>query len=961
MIVCMCGKLNTNLNRLFTYAALSKRPLRRNLYSTIMKKITNTLLALLCFSPLFLSAQTGIIAGKIIDAKTAEELIGVSVRLEGAGGAITDLDGNYRIANVTAGKHKISVNYTGYAPKNIEDIEVKAGEATTVDVTIEDGAGESLAEVVVVAKAKRESTSALTIFQKNSVAIADGISSETIKRTPDRTVGDVLRRVSGASIQDAKFAVIRGLNERYNVAMLNGGLLPSTEADRRAFSFDLFPSAMIDNLIVMKTASADLPGDFAGGALIVNTKDIPEENNLTLNASVGVNNITTFNPHVSAAGGNTDWLGTDDGSRALPADYPSTSDYNAASPAEKVRFSQSLPNDWAITEQGSAAPNTSFQITSGLVTDSEKKVQFGSTVSLTYSNQNRIQDSERNRFDLQRQLTAYQDKQFRNNVLWGALLSSALKINNTQKILLQALYTTNTNNSVNSREGSDFDREQYIRFSAIEYTENHLLTTRIGGEHSLTPSGLKLNWGGGFNRSTRDIPSLRRMTYVKNFDSEESDPYFAVIQPGSASLNFGGRFYSDLAENTLNGNLDLSIPFHFVGDKQTIKIGGLYQRRDREFSARVLGYTATGYPADLFILSQDQIFNPENIKATNGFLISDITNPSDAYTANATLAAGYAMMDLKFWEKLRVSAGLRIESLDMEVNSFYFGGQAVNTTLDNTDLLPSANLTYALNDKHQVRFSISKTLSRPEFRELSPFAFYDYEEEASVQGNPNLVRGTILNYDLRYEFYPGENQLFSVSLFYKKFKNPIERNFSSSGGGSASFSVQNVMGAENYGAEIEARKNLGFLGVWGENLVVFSNAAFIGSTIDLTNADPYDPKRALQGQSPYIVNTGLTANLPDWGFSTTLAYNIIGDRVAYVGTDNFADIYERHRNLLDFSVSKKLGRNGEVKLTWGDILRSDFIYYQDKNASHLYEPEQDNLMQRRNFGSTVTLGLGYKF
>lgn len=917
--------------------------------------------ALLLFLPSLLLAQTGIIAGKVIDAKSAEALIGVSVRLKNGGGAITDLDGNFRIGNVTPGKHKLSLNYTGYAPKMVEDIDVKSGEISTVDIVLEEPAGQTLSEVVVVAKARKESTSALTIFQKTSIAIADGISSETIRRTPDRTTGDVIRRVSGASIQDNKFAVIRGLNDRYNVAMLNGALLPSTEADRKAFSFDLFPSSMLDNLVIMKTASADLPGDFAGGAIIVNTKDIPENNFLSVNLSAGVNNITTFKPYMNAASGNTDWLGIDDGGRALPGSFPTTAEYNAAVPAEKVRYSQMLPNDWAITEKGSAAPNTSVQITSGLVTKSDKKVQFGSTIALSYSNQNRIQDAERNRFDLQRQLVNYQDKQFRNNILMGALMNSALKIGNTQKLIFQASYTTNTNNSINSREGSDFDREQYIRFTAIEFTENHLLTTRVGGEHLLTPGGIKLTWGGGYNRSTRDIPSLRRMTYAKNFDSEESDPYYAVIQPGSANLNLGGRFYSDLAENTLSGNLDLNIPFKFLGEKQTIKVGGLYQNRDRAFNARVLGYTATGYPASLFVLPQDQIFSPENIKSSNGFIISDITNPSDAYTATADLTAGYALADLKLFEKLRFSAGLRLENFDMQVNSFYFGGQEVNSVVKNTDLLPSANITYSLNDQHQLRLSASKTLSRPEFRELSPFAFYDYEEEASVQGNPNLVRGTIANFDIRYEWYPGQNQLFSVSLFYKDFINPIERNFSSTGGGTASFGFQNVASAQNYGVEVEGRKNLDFLGAWGENLLVFSNIAFIGSTIDLTNVDAYDPRRALQGQSPYIVNSGLTANWPKLDMSTTLAYNIIGDRVAYVGTDNFADIYERHRNLLDFSVSKRLGRNGEVKLTWGDILRTDFVYYQDNNASHKFEPEVDNLMQRRNFGSTITLGLGYRF
>ena len=316
-----------------------------------MKRSSNLLLSILLLLPLLTQAQKGSISGKVIDAKLAEGLIGCTVKLDdGAGGAITDYDGRFMLANVPAGKHVISVSYTGYADKRIDEIMVKNGEATTVDVVLEDATAQMIAEVVVTATAQRSSMSALTILQKTSATVADGISAETIKRTPDRTTGDVIRRVSGASIQDNKFAIIRGLNDRYNIALLNGALLSSTEPDRKAFSFDLFPSAMLDNLVVVKTASADLPGEFAGGAILVNTKDIPDENYVRVNVGAGYNSVSTFKPYQTGQGGGTDFLGTDDGTRALPASYPGTAEFQGATKEDRVRYSQMLNNDWGITK-----------------------------------------------------------------------------------------------------------------------------------------------------------------------------------------------------------------------------------------------------------------------------------------------------------------------------------------------------------------------------------------------------------------------------------------------------------------------------------------------------------------------------------------------------------------------------------------------------------------------------------
>ncbi|MBL7774559.1 MAG: TonB-dependent receptor, partial [Saprospiraceae bacterium] len=395
----------------------------------------------------------------------------------------------------------------------------------------------------------------------------------------------------------------------------------------------------------------------------------------------------------------------------------------------------------------------------------------------------------------------------------------------------------------------------------------------------------------------------------------------------------------------------------------TVKIGGLYQGKSRAFNARTMGFIrarVAGFDNSLLSLPQDQIFAPENIR-DNGFILDEITNPSDAYTANSDLTAGYVLLDNSIFEKLRISWGLRMERFNQHLESSDYSGNPLTVNNNLTSWLPSANLTYRLNDQHQFRVSASKTVSRPEFREVAPFAFYDFYLNAGVVGSPDLTPGDVFNADLRYEIYPGQNELFSVSFFYKRFTNPIEFTFSSQGAGTRTFSFQNIPGARNYGVELELRKNLSFIASSLEDLTFFANGAIIRSRLDLSNVSSFDDNRALQGQSPYLLNTGLSYNHPDWGLSTTLVYNIIGDRVAQVGTVGYADIYERHRNLLDFQVSKRLGERAEIKLTLGDILSPDFMYYQDNNANHKYDAGADNVMQRLNYGTTITLGFGYRF
>lgn len=453
-----------------------------------MKRIILLLLTTFSCLPFFLAAQKGSISGKIIDAKLGEALIGASVRLdEGAGGAVTDLDGNYVISNVSVGSHKITINYSGYSSKTIDPILVKNGELTVVDISLEEPAtGTTISEVVIVATAARSSQTALTILQKNSPVIADGISSETIRRTPDRTTGDVIRRVSGASIQDGRFAVIRGLNDRYNVAMVNGSLLSSTEPDRRAFSFDIFPSALIDNLIVMKTASPDLPGEFAGGTIVINTKDIPEENYLNVSVNAGSNFLSTFKPYSRAVQGQTDWLGLDNGSRAMPAAMPTTrGEYLGLTPESQQDIARSFSNNWSTTRVSSARPNLGMQMIGGLLKKINDRSSFGATLGLTYSNGYRFQLNNRKDYDAQSQIFEFNDSQYNNSVLWGALANLGYTFNSRHKLVFQNSFTVNSDNNVFQREGEELQDGFDLRSQAIEFTQTNLLSTRFAGEHAL--------------------------------------------------------------------------------------------------------------------------------------------------------------------------------------------------------------------------------------------------------------------------------------------------------------------------------------------------------------------------------------------------------------------------------------------------------------------------------------------
>ncbi len=938
------------------------------IYMQNLYKILTFLALFLCVGSAF--AQKATLKGKMIDGKSKEALIGATVFVvvqgENTVGAVSDFDGNYEMAEIPAGTFKLVASYVGYASDTTE-MTFADGQALTKDFEL----GEEvtvLQGVLIVGKASRSTTAALTMIQQKSPSLVTGITNQEIQRSPDRSTADVLKRVSGTSVQDNKFVVIRGLADRYNIATVNGLVLPSTEPDRRAFSFDLIPSALLSNLLIYKTATPELPGEFAGGVITVNTRETPDEPFVSLSINAGYNTQSTFKAYDYYPTGKTDWLGYDNETRALPEGVTKAGLENNA-----TRFEQSkkFANDWKIANQGNLPPTWGFQLAAGTQTKLFKK-ELGMIGALTYNNTQRILDVSRGDYEVTKQrVFDYNDQQIRKNITVGSMLNFALRLSPNSKISWNNLLSSNGSDEYVFRSGRENDQSRLINAYSMFYNATRLFTSQLLGEHAIGEKGTKLNWSLGTNDIDRNTPSLRRITYLKNEDQLESDPYSAFVPFGTPSPNFAGRFYSNQGETSQTANLKLTIPYGKKAedeDKQSnFKLGAFAEIKDREFDARVFGYTVTStrdFNFDILNTPVSTIFDPKNI-GQQGFTIRESTNPNDSYTAGSDLSGGFLMLDHYLSEKFRVIFGARVENFVQKLDANTFGGTPINFAKTTTDVLPSLNLSYALTKQSNLRFAVSQTVCRPNFRELAPFTFYDFNLAATIDGNPDLVRTKVTNFDLKYELFPTPSESVSLTAFYKDFKDPIEAFYEALGGGGRNFSFKNAPTAQNFGLELEVRYKLNRLGSALENSAVFSNLAWINSNLDVSNdplASVNGDSRPLQGQSPYIINLGFSYATPKNDLNATLLFNRIGRRIWLVGSNGYRDTYENPRNVLDFQVTKKILKNkGELKFNAQDILNNNAIFYQDQDNSESYDEAEDTVIQNILYGANYSLTFTYRF
>lgn len=905
--------------------------------------------------------SAGKVTGQVTDKKTGETLIGLTVKITGTTlGASTNVEGRYTLSGLKPGTYGLTFTYIGYKTKEITGVMVEAGKPATVDVVMEEAGTQSLKEVVVTATVRQESLNGLYARQKNASSIGDGISADQIRRSPDKSASEVLKRVSGASIQDNKFVIVRGLADRYNTTTLNNATLPSSEPDRKAFSFDIVPSNLVDQVMINKTARPDLPGDFSGGVVQIATKDFPEEDFMSLSYGTTVNSQSSFNPMMSGPRGKYDWLGFGSGDRRLPATFPSKKTYNSLDNPRKFALSQDFNNSWGISNSRQGLPTQSFQLTYGRTRTFENDHTFGSIFSVTYRYSEGLGSSQRSDYDRIGPVYDYEDRLFKYSANLGGLANFAYGWK-SNKIALKTLFNRLFDDQLTYRTGSNFDAGEIVQGNSMYLLERSLFSAQLEGDHVLGGRKIKLDWNLNYGLTIRNEPDLRRMTYFK-LDADADDPavpYRAKVQTGSVDPRNAGRFYSDLYENLFSGSGSVTVPVNVFNQKGSFKAGLSSQYKIRDFSARVIGVKVTqGFDQALLTLPQDEIFAPENFRA-GGFMIDEITNPDDQYTAGSTLNSGYLMMDNRISEKLRAVYGLRLEHYSQFLDTRDRGLRKVNIENAVLNVLPSVNLTYSVNSKSNLRASFSNTVSRPEFRELAPFSFYDFTSASSVQGNPDLKITTISNADLRYELFPSAGQMISASGFFKYFQNPIEQYIPAGlSGVNRVRSFQNADHAVNYGAEFEFRKNLGFISGSMKGLTAFGNASLIRSRVAVPASVNARGSRALQGQSPYLVNAGLQFNSARNRFGAGILYNISGRRIFEVGNVDYEDVYEAPRNLLDFQASLKMLRAGELKFNVSDILNQRSLFYQDVNNSGKYD-QGDNRLSTLRTGTSYGLTFSY--
>lgn len=930
------------------------------------------LLLILSNTAIIYAQSTGKIAGKIIDKKTGEILIGATVLIDGtANGAAANIDGSYVLANVVPEKYTLVVKYIGYNTKQISDVEVKANAVTYLDVVLDEPAHQTLKEVTIKGSFRQESVAALYAQQKSSVQITDGITADIIRRSPDRNMGEVLKRVSGTSIQDGKFIVVRGLADRYNVNMLNNAILPSTEPDKKAFAFDIIPSNLVDNIVIYKTATPDLPGDFTGGAVKIITKDMPESKFFEATVNVGYNSKTTFknnfidpSPH-----GGLDILGYDDGSRKLPDAYKNNkANYTGGlTGAQKIDIASRFPNSYNYETGVTSLPNLGVQLSLGNVKNTKRDNRFGYIFALNYRTGHQITEGNRVEYNpsntgTSNNLINYQYD--RVNATNTKALGSVFNLTYTygkNKLSWRNLYNNDfnitfeqTNNALNYE--ADQNNPLIYKGFSIETTQNGLYSSVLEGQHSLGKRNIQINWNASYGLSYRNMPDQRIVTI---FTPVGQPDYISFSSANSPKPNDLGRIYSSLNENIYGAVANITYPFKWIGQSQQFKFGGLFSYRTRSFTTDALGYVDENALGSTRIpltggLTTSNIFSAESI-TQNHIAFARLDLSSIDYDATANLNAGYLMLNNSFTKNLHLIWGARIENYDQTLSAIGKGKR----NYINTDVLPSANLTYNLSSKTNLRLAYFKSINRPEFREIADYRFFDYQNNFIIAGNPNLSRSTINNADMRLEFYPSGGEIISVSGFYKKFNNPIEQV----NNGNNILSYANAISSTDVGAEMEIRKKLNFIGIapFFRNLTFYVNASYINAKVSLPGRNVSTP---LQGQSPYLINSGLYYLTEGGDLSFNILYNRIGQRLAFRGQGTNIDIYEKPRDVVDFQIGKQLlKKRAELKLTFSDIFQqATSLYYNygsiDKTA---FNAKEDKIIQQRFAGFSSGLSFKYNF
>lgn len=918
----------------------------------------------------------GTVAGKVLDDR-GELLTGATIKvvagMEGINGSgtATGLDGDFSL-DLPAGTYTLEVGFIGYQTQQVTGVQVTAGRNTPLDVKLEMGSTE-LSEVVVTATYNQASAQGLYARQKGIAAMSDGVSADMIKKTSDNNVAQTLRRVSGVTIDNGKYVTVRGMSERYNNVQLNGASLPSTEPNRRNFSFDVIPTGLVDNVTIAKTFTPDLPGEFTGGLVEVNTLAVPDKKFLNLSAGTGWNSISTGNDFLSNTRFKADWfLGEIDRRKWYTGREEEATKQNIINAGNK--------NTYGL-RKFTAQPLQNYTITGGLPVDLGRS-SLGIVAALTYRHEENREDILEGHMVTGDSIIQYPNKgshRYRAVTSVGAVGNIGWQMPG-HKVTWRNLFNNRFSHTNHQRYiHKSYEGYKFVDQYSVPLVSN-LWQTQLDGEHRLFRNQLILSWNGSYNKITRTNPDDRFTT--GHIPGESPDEASFVNWGGSTDyaneLGNGHIMYSQLNETKKNIGVNLEYPFVVEGNRQSIKAGYLGSFRDADFEQQYLKAMKAKIDNSINSLPINEFYDPKHFNGNPlEYKVSGKGgNNADYYEGNQDIHAGYLMGDLGFWKKLRLIGGVRMEKTDMavttQISEKTVGGGKVDSTVAiyRTDWLPAATLIYSVTPELNVRASYSKTLARPEFRELAQTSYYNVDDRVWVGLWYPVEQSYTHNYDLRLEWYPRPGEVVSVSYFHKKFIKPVEMILRiQTDQVNYDLIPMNLDESLGRGVEVNWRKNFGFIApaarflndlyftgnyTWLKANVKYNYQKLLNPGIE--NHDPqFDRDRPLQGLSPYTLNLGLAYEGAMVGAAVN--YNRNGRKMVLAGDYIYDDQFENPRDVLDIQLSARFLKEQrlELKFNVSDIFNQDIIVYRNRmiNAKTVDEVDRTSLGLDYNPGDWV--------
>lgn len=887
----------------------------------------------------------GRITGRVLNVETGRAVGRAQVQLvDLALEALTDLDGRFFLQNVPPGMHTVAVRQIGFTVKTVTNVTVTAGETTVLDVTL--GAAVFQVEAITVtAEVERGSVNQALEAQRHALNIVNALSAEQIAKSPDSDASQAVQRVSGVTVQDGKYVFVRGLGERYTTTSLNGARIPSPEPEKRVVPLDLFPSGLLDAVTTSKTFTPDQPGDFSGAQVDLRTREFPATHVLTVSLSAGLNTAATGRDLVRAPTAGSEWLGFGGSERQLP---DVARDAGALDQATQAAIMRSFRNVWN-GEVGTGYPKGSIGVSLG-GEDPVLGTRLGYVASLTYAFDQEVRRDERRALGVSdgtggaRPQNEYAGSTARSSVLWGGILNLSTRLGGVSKIQFNNSYTRSADNEATRLAGVYEEFGQFVNLTRLTFTARSVRSHQLRGEHLLAGRH-RFDWSGTYSRVQRDQPDRSDLV-----DNATVDPETGTIRRVRWSdIRQGAtRTFSELSERSgeLGGSLRLA--FGDPSAEWAVKMGGAYRLVNRDADSRAFDIRNLGLGDADLAAPAESLFDG---RYADGQLQLVRNANGGAYTARDENVAAYLQLELPLGSRVRVITGARVERSQLAVNSLSQQGDGTPAALDDTDVLPSLAVNISLSRSSNLRASVSQTLSRPEYRELSPVGYFDVLGGLTVYGNPNLRRALIQNADLRWEAFPNPGEVVSIGVFAKRFKDPIEQiQVGSTGGTTLSF--VNAENAHNYGVEFELRKSLGMLGPWFESFTLFGNTTLMTSEITpgadtlsaLTNAN-----RPMVGQAGYVANAGLAYTNYAGTIDAALLYNVVGPRILEAAQQPItADTYERERHVLDVSLRMPAFAGLSLRFDAKNLL----------DAAHLVT-QGDVVRLRYTTGRTFSLGFSW--